>query len=203
MAEWERVRYQERVGRSSAGSVVHKLIMSQQWFLSSRTLMQPQTVVQRGQCGWLTGGSRQVSRAGGLKLSVAGPGSASLTRSLLCRLVCVWASSTGCLPSRLGTGCPLSPGNSWPLNAGEEAVPQENIWVLLGCRERTNVCRWPRTLFYPPVRTLLGWWTLVLASSSERDTGQLASSHHGAERTGNDVPLLLEWIQKTQDAEHK
>ena len=47
MAVWERVRYQERVGRSSAGSVVHKLVMSQQWFLSSRTLMQPQRVVQR------------------------------------------------------------------------------------------------------------------------------------------------------------
>ena len=68
--------------------------------------------------------------------------------------------------------------------------------------ERTSICRWPWTLFYPPVRTLLGWWTLVLASSSETDTGQLASSHRGAERTGNDVPLLLEWIQKRQDAQH-
>ena len=137
-----------------------------------------------------------------LRLSVTGPGSASLTCSLLCRLVCASASSTGCVPSRLGTGCPLSPGNSWQLNGGAEVVPRENIWVLLGCRERTSICRWPWTLFYPPVRTLLGWWTLVLASSSETDTGQLASSHRGAERTGNDVPLLLEWIQKRQDAQH-
>ena len=51
MAEWETVRYQKGVGRNSEGSVVHKLIMSQQWFLSSKALMQPQTEVQRGQLG--------------------------------------------------------------------------------------------------------------------------------------------------------
>ena len=49
MTEWERAPYQERVGRNSEVSVVHKLIMSQQWLLSSKTLMQPQAAVQREQ----------------------------------------------------------------------------------------------------------------------------------------------------------